>query len=544
MKPKTIIASAAVATLCTVYLVRLSNQVTKQASALPAISTANTYNQPVQASAPVSEVNALQLDDALKSLKTKKSIVNIDNSQPCQVYGEEGTVLYLPPQIFCTADGQPYTGTVRIELDECYEVGDMLAANLSTTSDGRLLETAGMVNIKATGNGERLQLRDGAQYNIYFPKNEEQQNDFQLFYGEWLAGDVINWKLDTETQPLPETEISTYDVKEKSIVRNLRYDGNEQAQTSMAKLNFDPYTDGDYLGEEWWSEGEMWEEETVEFEPEQGQRKLKEDDNCYLHIAKSYLRRGTKVSEMDFFNWQLTNGQTLNQWFVSNFNPDIGMLEDYCLNKLRTQITFQVDSSGAFKSYYIGHTSNTVEYDRVLADFLSTMPPLDLDQLMPTYTFDHACMLTFGTAAGSSQDGFVQQFKAKHPGKPDEQLSNVETATLDYFVYSSSELGWINCDRFYEDGPRVDYTVNTNSEDCIMSMVFTDINSVLKGAPEGGHVVFTDIPANRPVKLVAIRTDGKKAEMSVVASNTSKRTADMKEYKPASINAIQKEFSK
>ncbi len=549
MKPKTILASATVATLCTVYLVRLNDSVTSAGNTSSSTGSSFVSNTPQGTTAMTTDVSDANLDLALKGLKTKRSVVTISNAQPCNVYGEKGTVIYLPANIFQDAKGNAYTGDVRIELEECYDISDMLAAKLSTTSNGKLLETAGMVNIKAFGGGKRLQLRDEAQFNIYFPKNEEEKNDFQLFYGEWLANDIINWKLEENGQPIDESKISTYDVKEKSIVRNLRYESEEEVSmyasenNDMSEYGDEYVLEGEYIEEGDWSEGD-WEEGYVqeEFVPEAGQRKLSEDDNCFLQIAKSYLRRGTKVSEMDYFNWKLTNGQTLNQWFVSNFNPDIAMLEDYCLNGLRTQITFQVDEAGLFKSYYISHTSSVIEYDRALADFISTMPGLDLSQLMPKYTADHACLLTFGTGVGDSGDGFVQQFKAKHKGDPDKPLTDVEASTLDFFVFSSSELGWINCDRFYEDTEMVDYTVQTNSPECTMSMVFTDINSVLKGIPTDGGVLFEGVPADRSIKLVGIRANNNNAEMSVLASNTSAKKITMNEFKPAGINALQAEF--
>ena len=103
-------------------------------------------------------------------------------------------------------------------------------------------------------------------------------------------------------------------------------------------------------------------------------------------------------------------------------------------------------------------------------------------------------------------------------------------------------MGWINCDRFVEDEERVDYTVETSSPDCSMSLVFTDINSVLKGVPEGNKVVFHDIPKGRKVKVVGIRSNGNAAEMGVVVSNTSSKSVKLNEFKPVGINALQAEF--
>jgi hypothetical protein len=390
----------------------------------------------------------------------------------------------------------------------------MLAAKLSTTSNGKILETAGMVNINAYAGKQKLQLRSDAQLNIYFPKNGEEKNDYQLFYGEWLPNDIINWRLAGNSKPI-----------------------EENADDALSESTTVQVLDGEYVNDKTNVEA------APPFVPAAGQRKLKEDDNCFLHIAKSHLRRGTQISEMDYFNWNLMNGQTLNQWFVANFNPDINMLEDFCINGFRSQITFHVDEQGKFKDYYISKTSIT-EYDRAIANFLSTMPALDLTQLMPVYKVDHACVLTFGTARGAQPDGYVQQFKAKHTGDPNKPLNDVSTSTLDYFVFSSSELGWINCDRFYDETSTVEYTVLTDTPDCSMSMVFTDINSVLKGVPTADGVLFAEVPANREIKIVGIRAVDNKAEMAVTTSNTSKEVSTLNEFKPVGINALQATFKK
>lgn len=519
MKPKTIIASATLASLCTLYLVRLNESVESTVGTSGSIVSVADSPTPTESTALTTTLKSSDLDDVLKGLKTKKSVVTIDNRQPSQIYGEKGTVLSFPANVFQYKSGKPYSGSVRIELDECYEVSDMLAAKLSTTSDGKMLETAGMVKIKAFAGSKELEVREDSRFNIYFPKNGSEKDDFKLFYGEWTTDELINWKLAGNYNPIAEEEISTYDVKEKSIVRNLRYGNETEASSSFAELN----------------------SETESLSSSGSGNALEEGENCFLQIAESYLRRGTKISEMDYFNWKLSNGQTLNQWFVSNYNPDINMLNDFCANGLRSQITFHVKEDGNFSDYYISKTSIT-EYDRSIASFLKTMPALDLEQLMPKFTHDHACILTFSTARGSSPDGFVQQFKSKHRGDPDKPLTDVDASTLDFFVFSSSELGWINCDRFVEDDERVDYVVETSSPDCSMSLVFTDINSVLKGVPEGDKVVFYDVPKGRDVKVVGIRSNSNKAEMGVVVSNTSKKTVKLNEFKPVGINALQAEF--
>jgi len=508
MKPLPLIASATVTTLCCIYLVQLDNRSEAFASNENSIAVSG-YEEIAPSSYAMTPPNDVVLNQRtlprVKS-KTKRSYLNIDNSTSNKVEGKEGTILYFPANSFVDAKGNSIEGDVRIRLDECYNVSDMLQSKLSTTSGNRLLETAGMVDVHATFKGKEAFLREGAAYNIYFPKNGNVKEDFQLFYGEWNKEGIIDWQLAENDEPIEE----------------------------------------EYWEEEQW-DGETWIEEGEELETVQPRQSLLADDEaCFIQIEKSHIRRGYKINNMDYFNWKLANGQTMNQWFVSNFNPDIEMLEEFCVNGYRSEIQFKVDRNGAFKSYYVWNSNAIREYDRVLADFLKTMPPLELDKLMPKYTDDHSCILTFSSMKGNDRQNFVQQFKAKNKAGIANPLQNVEASTLDYFVYSATELGWINCDRFYEgEQPLVDYYVmSPPSAAGSVSMIFDDINSVVKGVYENGQVVFRGVPSMQKVRLVGIDVIGSQPQMCVIKSNTHDKSAELTAYKPFSITELEKTFSK
>lgn len=508
MKPMPLIASATVTALCCFYLVQLDNRAEAFASNDAPLAV-SAYEETAPSSytmTPPTEVALNQRAQSRIKSKTKRSYLNIDNTISNRVGGKEGTVLYFPANSFVDAKGNIIEGEVRIRLDECYSVADMLQAKLSTTSGSRLLETAGMVDIQATCNGKQAYLRDGAAYNIYFPKNGNVKDDFQLFYGEWNKDGIIDWVLAENDEPIEE---ETWDESQ-------------------------------------WN-GETWMEELEELESVQPRQSLLSDDEaCFIQIEKSHIRRGYKINNMDYFNWKLANGQTMNQWFVSNFNPDIEMLEAFCVNGYRSEIQFKVDRNGLFKSYYVWNSNAIREYDRVLADFLKTMPALELDKLMPTYTDDHSCILTFSSMKGNDRQNFVQQFKSKNKAGIENPLQNVEASSLDYFVYSATELGWINCDRFYDsEQPLVDYYVmSPPSAAGSVSMIFDDINSIVKGVHEGDKVVFRGIPSMQKVRLVGIDVVGTSPMMCVENANTHDRSSELTAYKPFSINELEKTFSK
>lgn len=509
MNKKLIIASATLASLCCLYIARLNDKAVTFAGTIePAKAPDMTFSSTELTT--ISSTPDDRFVAASAKIKRKISTIFIDPRIDNLVYGDQGTGLFFPAGSFVDKTGRSIETQIKIKLEECYDIPTILAAKLSTTSNGRLLETAGMIDIHGFSDGSEVELGQGASYKIYFPKNDNKKDDFKLFYGEWNEDNIINWNL-------------------------------------ADAANFQEKVDDDiFLSEESdaiFLEEDMDEQETISLLPYKSI--LGDDEYCFLQICESNLRRGTQVSKMDYFNWKLQDGQTLNQWFVSNFNPDMKMLEEFCILGLRSEITFKVDKRGAFESYYISKSSNS-QYDREIVSFLETMPPLDLKQLMPTFTDDHACILTFGSKQGRQQDTFAAEFRKKFKADPKKPIDGVDASTIDFFIFSSSELGWINCDRFYDnEGPTVDYVVeNLASPTGSVSMIFEDINSVLKGVNEGSHTIFADVPADRKIRLVGIDNPGMSPVMCIAKGNTSEKKKRLDAYKPFTLGELEAQFGK
>jgi hypothetical protein len=102
---------------------------------------------------------------------------------------------------------------------------------------------------------------------------------------------------------------------------------------------------------------------------------------------------------------------------------------------------------------------------------------------------------------------------------------------LKYYRFEVTSLGWINCDRFYQDPrPLTDLTVDLgegyNAGDFVTHLVFTRIRSVMNGLYIGSRVQFRSIPENEPVQLVSVGIkDGK------VVSTITPYTVGKKEQK-------------
>jgi hypothetical protein len=93
----------------------------------------------------------------------------------------EGTIIKIKANSFVSEKtGKPIAGIVKFSVTEFYKISDILLSNLSTTSNGQLLETGGMVNITATSNNENLKLKKGQSIEIQFP-TKQKENDAVVF---------------------------------------------------------------------------------------------------------------------------------------------------------------------------------------------------------------------------------------------------------------------------------------------------------------------------------------------------------------------------
>lgn len=101
--------------------------------------------------------------------------------------GKGGTVLVFPPNVFdCKAQD-----SVKLEVCEFTDLTSIVQANLSTLSNGKMLESNGMIYCKAYSGNKEIELKKGKSFKCMF--NKPTTKNFKLFEGEDIDG-IINWK--------------------------------------------------------------------------------------------------------------------------------------------------------------------------------------------------------------------------------------------------------------------------------------------------------------------------------------------------------------
>ncbi|UOQ54272.1 energy transducer TonB [Hymenobacter cellulosivorans] len=119
----------------------------------------------------------------------------IDPTQPAEVHGREGTVVRIPAGALVDNSNRVAANPVWVEMKECYSVADMLLSNLTTvTPDGELLESGGIVLVRASARGQQLRLAPGQAFQLEMPGPASRRKELKLFYGQGGRGQQpVRW---------------------------------------------------------------------------------------------------------------------------------------------------------------------------------------------------------------------------------------------------------------------------------------------------------------------------------------------------------------
>jgi hypothetical protein len=115
----------------------------------------------------------VSVSDPFKSTMVPSEFFVINAKEDNVLSGENGTLVVCPKGCFQNSKGEIIDDNVNIELSEALKLDDMLMSNLTTSSNGKPLETDGMMYFNATLNGEQLRINKENPVYIEIPTNEK-----------------------------------------------------------------------------------------------------------------------------------------------------------------------------------------------------------------------------------------------------------------------------------------------------------------------------------------------------------------------------------
>jgi hypothetical protein len=129
------------------------------------------------------------------SIRTKTQIYKIQGTKDTLIVGENGTVISINKNTFIDSSGNPPTASIEIRLVEIITLEDVIKTNLHTVSDGKVLQTAGMLFLDAVSNNKPLRVAEGKDIFIV-AKSQINDSRMLIFNGDYNNLGFINWSLD------------------------------------------------------------------------------------------------------------------------------------------------------------------------------------------------------------------------------------------------------------------------------------------------------------------------------------------------------------
>jgi len=110
---------------------------------------------------------------------------NFVSSNDNQITTDRGTQIIIPSNAFVYTNGNDYTGDVVLSIREITSPAQIIAADVDmgydTAGISGVFQTAGMFEIKATGNGQELQLKNGKEIEVNFMSTSGGQFNFYKY---------------------------------------------------------------------------------------------------------------------------------------------------------------------------------------------------------------------------------------------------------------------------------------------------------------------------------------------------------------------------
>lgn len=388
------------------------------------------------------------------SKKPQQFVIN--TQKDTTIICAEKTKIKINANSFISATtGKAIDGKVQIQVTEYYSISDIVLANLSTSSDGKLLETGGMLNISAFSDGEKCAIKKGNSIEIGLPTKVKKE-DMQLFTGKW-EDNSINWKVDQSASKSDANPIGSIEVKPI-------FPGGDKA--------------------------------------------------LYKLISESIFNEEDVAGKL-IVNFEIDKeGKAGNTKIIRKLDPSIDKQIGKIIERLPKFTPAQIDGK-AVKSNYI-------------------------------------ITIIFESSGNNKTDETIAEYNKKFKANFEEKYNSntIEDASINeinYYYFTTSNLGFINCDRFIQTDPSslINYSVDLENEsEAVINIVFKKYKSVLQVKSSEKTATFKKIPKNMEVTVVVLKYYNDKPYWAIKETTTSTGIQTGLVFEPISMEKLKAEIKK
>lgn len=464
----------------------------------------------------IEEEKYYKLEKVFKRLAKKPSYFTINNSRDTVIECREGTLLSIPANAFLKASNEStVSGKVNIVVKEFYKVSDMLIAGLSTTSDDKLLETGGMIQITATSNGDSCILKPNKNITIGMPKNDAETIDGMQLFNGLHANNEINWLPNNTIPGLAQRwRRSNKGLFEERIFFNSEFVfPDEMPKTKPMVVNTKPenliaevqMTLRDLVGQ-----NGVFTKRASGFIDTLGNLHSYKIDSKIQKVVFKEIFSPTTYKDMKVnvpVDFSISFFSKINQdYFQKLFKMGKGNPDSLVTVTAKLIPTIKITSNERIKK--MNNSFITVKQYKILKKRQLQMHQ-DYEIKLQQLRLNEESKLA----------------KQEKNGMADLQLAQ------NYFLLSTPGLGWINCDRFYNAPEKIDYFVELK-ENTNLLMVFNSIKSII--APDNNGV-FHNTPKGEKITLVGLKTENGKLMMAFHETVISEKPFGTLDFKAVTI---------
>jgi hypothetical protein len=385
------------------------------------------------------------ISDPMLRVKDPSQFFEIDACKDNILTCREGTKIEIPAGAFSDK-------RVLVKVNEYYNAASIFASNLSTRSDSKPIESAGMVYISAEVEGQKVD--PALPLKIKFPRNNKNQ-DFKIFTGERSSNFEMNWQL-------------------KGTTPKVLWDSSKPAEPIMAG---DP---------------QQWQQVTDGF-------------SCSTTVTGDVYDQIPKN-----FWYKLNDAKTQNDFRVGG-----------CVEMAPIDIT--VSKEGLITEIKRNFSRRDSLCERPLQNFIRACLPERFKPLKWQSTIHIAFNKYSYTQQAPRALGWINGFG-------DEFSADYET---DKIVLNTTQLGWINCDRFIQSR-WTDYTVETKPDANVRLLLkkyksffineyWNSNKDATMEAQKAGKYIFRSVPADEEALIVCTRKVNGKILLAMADAKTVTR---------------------
>lgn len=355
----------------------------------------------------VGKENIVGLDSTSKTERGKQTF-EINNTRDTIIETKGGMVIAIEQGSFDSK------GTsVSLSIQEAFTPEDIILNGLSTMSDGKLLETAGMFTIDAFENNEKVSMLKNLLARV---PTDSIDKDIMLFKGEKDINGIINWVEPQAIQKVLQTvDINTldfYPTRYLSTLKELGLNYKNKKYTDSLYYSFSGYQ-----------------------RPQVNTIQPKGDYNFIKHVFGNYSTTSSNGGKIEAYNMRTENPEDRKKHYFFNSKSDLKRFEDSVLDvwskrdreKRNSDSISQLDGNMEFdpsriRAIWNSKFNNTIiatkEFEERLKFIHSTCEPKFLkcyvsNLRLKLYQIDSICA---SFANGSNKAKFIEFYKRKDGG--------------------------------------------------------------------------------------------------------------------------------